>query len=171
VASIEDIEISQVSCFDRGIDDIWNKVSTDYGVILVRTYKYLNWRYFAKPDSHYHVIVAKKDCKIQGYAVLSKSKSGSRDIGYIVDILSVSKDVFFCLIRASSAYLNMQGVDSIRCWMQRNQWGYQALKESGFMPYLSSRMRFTARINSNEFFQEYKEAGKWYVTPGDSDWV
>lgn len=174
VTSIENIEITQVSCFDRGIDNIWNEVSTGYGIILVRDCRYLNWRYFAKPDSNYYVIVAKRDGKIQGYAVLSKSKSGRRDVGYIVDILSVSKDVFLGLVHASSAYLSRQSVDSVRCWMQRNQSGYQALKKSGFTPYLSQRMRFIARINSNEFFQTYKEArtlGEWYVTPGDSDWV
>lgn len=171
LTSIENIEITKVSCFDREIDDIWNEVSAGYGIILVRDYKYLNWRYFARPDAHYCVIVAKRDDKIRGYAILSKRKSGRRDIGYIVDILSVSDDVFVALVRASSAYLSRQSVDSVRCWMRRNQSGYQALKKSGFMPHPSQRMRFTARINSNEFFQTYKQAGEWYVTPGDSDWV
>ena len=157
VTSIENTEITQVSCFDRGIDEIWNEVSTGYGIILVRDHKYLNWRYFARPDAHYCAIVAKRDGKIQGYAVLSKRKSGRRDIGYIVDILSVSNDVFFALVRASSAYLSRQSVDSVRCWMQRNQSGYQVLKKSGFMPHPSQRMRFTVRINSNEFFQTYKK--------------
>ena len=172
MTSIENIEISQVSRFDRGIDNIWNDVSKGYGIILVRDCRYLNWRYFAKPDADYYTIVAKRDGRIQGYAVVSKSKSGRRDIGYIVDILSVSKEVFFGLVHASSVYLSRQSVDSVRCWMQRDQFGYQALKKSGFTPYLSRAvMRFTARVNSNEFSQTYKEAGEWYVTPGDSDLV
>jgi predicted N-acetyltransferase YhbS len=172
VTSIENIEMTQVSCFDRGIDRIWNEVSKDYGIILVRDHRYLNWRYFARPDTKYCVIIAKKDGEIQGYAVLSKNRSARRDIGYIVDILSVSKDVFFGIVQASSAYLSRQSVDSVRCWMQPNQSGYRALKKSGFTPYLSQKiMRLTARVNSNEFFQTYKEAGEWYVTPGDSDWV
>ena len=51
VTSIENIEITQVSCFDREIDRIWNEVSTGYGIILVRDHRYLNWRYFADRNS------------------------------------------------------------------------------------------------------------------------
>ncbi len=170
-SSFENIEMTQVSRFDRGIDEIWKKVSTDYGIIVVRDHRYLNWRYFAKPSAHYYVIVAKMEGKIQGYVVLSKSKSRGRDIGYIADILSVSKGVFFGLVHASIEHLSGQSVDSVRCLMQRNQVWYQALKKSGFTPYLSQRTRFIARVNSKEFFQTYKEGGEWYVTAGDSDWV
>lgn len=171
VASIDNVRITQVSCFDREIDRIWNEVSTGYGIALVRDHRYLNWRYFARPDAHYFAIVARRDEKVQGYAVLSKRKSGTRNVGYIVDVLSGSKDVLFSLIHASNAYLRRQSVDSIRCWMQRSQSAFQALKRNGFIPRPFQRMRLTARVNSNEFFQTYKKAGEWYVTPGDSDWI
>jgi GNAT superfamily N-acetyltransferase len=171
--AVENTEIAQISCFGRGIDRVWNEVSKRYGIMIVKDCKYLNWRYFAKPNAHYHVIVARIGGDIQGYAVLSKSKSqsGTRDIGYILDILSISKSALFGLVNASNAYLSKQSVDSVRCWTQQNQAEYQVLKKCGFLTIPSLRRRLIACVNSNELLQTYREAGDWYVDAGDSDWV
>jgi len=171
--SVENIEIAQISRFDAEIERVWNEVSKHYGIMAVKDCEYLNWRYFAKPSTHYHVIVARIGGNIQGYAVLSKSKSkdGTRDIGYIVDILSISKSALFGLVNAANAYLSKQSVDSVRCWTQQNQPEYQVLKKCGYLPCPPLRRRFIASIRSHELLQAYKEAGEWHVNAGDSDWV
>lgn len=170
-SSIKDLRITEVSRFDERINDFWNRVSKNYSIIVVRNLKYLNWRYFERPDVDYDVLLAEKAGQIEGYLVLSKRKSESQKAGYIVDVLSSSKDVFLNLVHRSIECLGRRSVDSIRCLILGDLVSYEALKQSGLSPYFQRKQRFIARINSRQFFQPYEKAKEWYVTYGDSDHI
>jgi len=169
--SIENLRITEASSFDERINEFWNRVSKNYSIIVVRNRNYLNWRYFGRPDLNYKVLLAEDDGHIEGYLVMSTQKSERGKVGYIVDVLSSSKDIFLNLIHTSIEYLSRQSVDSVRCLMTKDHIWYKALKENGFTSYLQQRLRFIARINSLHFLQQYKTAKEWYLTYGDSDMI
>jgi len=167
--SVKGLEIAETNFFDERINEFWNRASRNYDMLVVRNRRYLNWRYFDRPDINYDVLLAEKTGQVEGYLVMSTQKSQRRKLGYIIDFLSSSKHVFLNLVHTSIEYLSGQSVDSIRCLMQKNNGWYEALKGNGFMPYLQEKPRFVARINSSKFFQLYKTPKEWYVTYGDWD--
>jgi len=169
--SINNIKISKVSYLDENINKFWCNVSKDYDIIVVRNSKYLNWRFFDRPNVDYDVFLAEKAGQIEGYLVSTTSKSERMKSGWIVDVLSTSEDVFLKLICIAIEHLIKQSVDSIECLMPKNHVWYKTLKKTGFLFLHPLRKRFIARINSPQFIQAYKKEKEWYVTYGDSDWM
>lgn len=169
--STGNVSITEASCFDEYINEFWNRVSKNYVTIVVRDRKYLNWRYFDRPDVKYSVLLAEKAGQIEGFLVMSTQESERRKVGYIIDVLSTSRDVFLNLVHTSIEYLSRQSVDSIKCLMLKNHIWYKALNEHGFTSFPHPKLRLCARINLPHFFQTYTTAKEWYVTYGDCDFM
>jgi hypothetical protein len=169
---IENLRISQISRFDESINEFWNRVSKDYGVIVVRNSKYLNWKYFSRPDAHYNVLLAERDGQVEGYLVLYIRELGKKKYGYIIDVLCRSEDVFLNLLHRAFKYFSEKKVGSTKCLMLKNYFTYRTLKDQGFTPFLRRKIRLCARINSPDLFPFYRaHAKQWYVTYGDCDFI
>lgn len=168
----EDLRITKISHFDERIDEFWNRVSSNHGMIVIRNRKYLNWRYFEKPNATYDVFLAERNGQIEGYLVTNKLQSESANVGWIIDVLCSSRNVLMNLVHAAIEYLREFSVDSIKCLIQKNQVEYQGLQKLGFTGYPRPKQRLCARINSPHISQMYKEvADEWYVTYGDCDFM
>jgi len=174
--NLRNVEIHSIKSFDDRIDDFWKKVSRYYPIIVIRNKKYLNWRYFEKPNVDYTVLLAEKNEKILGYIVLRSRKEKNLKLGYIVDVLASSNNeyVIQCLILKAIEHFREENVDSIICWMLKSNLSaclyYKILKHNGFIQ-LSS-IPLIARVNSSRFSK--KSVGdftKWYITIGDSDHI
>lgn len=171
VPTIENPKIHKVSSFDKRLDKFWNSVSKGYGIIVVRSMTYLNWRYFRKPYANYKAFIAEKDGRVEGFMILYVKTFKYQKVGYIVDILAGSRGIFRHLIHAAVEYFTNQKVDFVLCWMLKSHFGYKILKENGFIQ-LHNHRRLIARINSPELLEPYKSAARnWYVTMGDSDLI
>lgn len=55
------------------IQKCWDKYKSKYNVMLVRDYKYLNYRYNQRPDVDYVTVVEKLNNEIIGFAILHNS--------------------------------------------------------------------------------------------------
>lgn len=171
--SLRNVEIHTIDIFDDRIEDFWEKASRDYPIIVVRHKKYLNWRYFEKPDVKYTVLLAERDKKVLGYIVLLIKDGNSLRVGYIVDIMAFSGDstVFQSLILEAIEDFRKKNVDSIVCWMMNNsiaRMPYNILKSNGFIKVSSTPL--IGRVNSSRVSKQcVGDYTKWYVTIGDSD--
>lgn len=167
---IEDVKIAEIKQFDDRINDFWEKVSRFFRVIVVRNRKYLNWRYFKRPDSNFKVLLAETDGKIQGYIVFS-SKGGK---GFIVDLLVYPHrlDVVQKLVSMTVEKLRDERVQRIVCLMLKNNRFYKVIRTNGFVP-TPSILGFGVSIYlpsqvSTEFI---RNPDNWYLTLGDTDGI
>jgi GNAT superfamily N-acetyltransferase len=168
----KDIEIHAITSFDNNIDSFWERVSKDYNIIVVRDKKYLNWRYFKKPDAKYTVLLAEENEKILGYIVLGSVNENNLSLGYIVDILTSpdNERVIQVLISRAIEHFRKEVVDAIACWTLRNNAIYKILRYNGFVPFTSCP--FIARVNSTRLPEEFvRDHKNWYITIGDSDHI
>lgn len=176
ISAVENVKINEISSFDERVDVFWKNVSNDYGIITVRDRKYLNWRYFERPNTDYKAFLAEKDGSIEGYMILCTRTFNHEKEGYVVDVLASSEDIFKYLIRVAIEYFKKEKVAHTRCFMLNGHFGYKILKQSGFTrDYISHewgwRLRLIARINSKQLWGSYISAAKkWYITIGDTDW-
>ena len=168
----EDLEIKRVSHFDERINGLWNRVSNNHSMMTVRDSKYLNWRYFDKPNSTYEVFIAENNGQIEGYLVTDKLQNESVNVGWIIDVLCISKNVFLNLVHYAVDHLQKYSVDSIKCLMNNNKSEYKWIQETGFTSYPRPKLRMIARINSEEVADSFRVYSKdWYVTYGDCDFM
>ena len=179
----ESFLIRQVSSFDSRVDDLWDYAAKSLTFGIVRKRRYLTWRYFEKPYSDYKVFFAEKDGSLKGYVILSIEKPWNwgmislKKLGYIVDILAVSKKVANHLIQASIQYFSQQKVDLILCWMMKSHFMYKCLIKNDFK-YDKTFQEETliSRINVPlpQFStprEKIKDERNWFFTISDSDLI
>lgn len=167
---LEELDTIRVSHFDERVDELWNRESKHYNIIVARTQSYCNWRYFDIPDVKYEVFSAERNDLLEGFLVTRIVEGKERKVGYIIDVFSASKNVFLNLVLSAIDYFSLKGVDSVKCLMLKRYRWYKALKEIGFFNF-HPKQKLCARVNSTEFLSEYKRASTWYVTYGDSDFI
>lgn len=180
--SARSFSIRQVSSFDSRVDDLWNDAAKVFTLSIVRKKRYLTWRYFEKPYSNYTVFFAEKDGSLKGYVILSIGKPWDwgvvslKKLGYIVDILAVSKEVADHLIQAAIQYFSQQKVDLILCWMMENHFVHKCLTKNDFKyDKTFQEVTLISRINVPPQFstprEKIEDERNWFFTIGDSDLI
>jgi GNAT superfamily N-acetyltransferase len=170
VPDIEGITITQVTSFDEGFDRLWDRVSKQYPIIVVRNKNYLNWR-FSGPDRNYLIFAAKRADEVQGYLVLSDRLANNLKTSVIVDMVAESEEVMQCLVSEVIKICQRLGVDLISYSMIANSAYHHALRRSGFitLPFFKGD-RFCAYSSSKQFSKTFLQNPKnWLVQIGDSD--
>jgi GNAT superfamily N-acetyltransferase len=173
--ALENVEISTIQSFDNRIDDFWKEVSNNFIIAVERDKKYLNWRYFEKPNVRYTVLLAEKRKKILGFIVLLSKNEKNLRLGYIVDILALldKKNIIQSLISRAIGHFKEEGVDLIVCWMLKKKSAhvyYRVLRYNGFMHLFGRSRPLIARVNSSQSSKTFLcDSSKWYITMGDSD--
>lgn len=181
--STKSFRIRQVSSFDGRVDDLWDDLAKVFTFSIVRKSRYLTWRYCEKPNADYKVFFAEQSTVPKGYVILSIErpwdwgKVSLGKLGYIVDILAVSKEVANQLIHAAIQYFYQQKVDLILCWMMKSHFLYRCLENNDFR-YDKTLQEVTliSRINvpPSQFSipqEEIKDEKNWFFTMGDSDLI
>lgn len=170
---ISDLENRRVPFFDDRISDLWNTVSKDYAILVVRSAEYLNWRYGKKPNGSYEVFLAEKDDTIQGYVIITTRMARWHRVGYIVDIFADSRNTMQHLIRTAIEHFNEKKADLISSWTMKGSLCYRVLKENGFVDnYFPEGIRLITRVNLRKLLGLYKKVQEnWYITMGDSDGI
>lgn len=167
-------KVKVLTSFDEKTDLLWKKASKKYSLCVVRNAKYLNWRYIKKPQSKYFVLTITKDQEIEGYVILSVSTRRflNLKIGYIVDLLAISKKSIHRLLQLAFEFFVKEKADSIVCWAMERHLLYDCLIERGFLNDYFNSAKLICRINTNDrnFEKYYRKFEKeWYFTIGDSD--
>ncbi len=72
---IKEATITQYDQVPESVNEIWDKYKDLYKVLLVRDYKYLNYRYNAMPTENYTTLMASVNGENIGYAILRGTKT------------------------------------------------------------------------------------------------
>ncbi|MFQ6080560.1 MAG: GNAT family N-acetyltransferase [Candidatus Bathyarchaeia archaeon] len=171
-AKIEGLKTSKISAFDDRIDTFWDTVSRFYGIIVARNKAYLNWKYFKRPHLSFDVFLAEVGEAVLGYTVLSTIVEDGFKKGLIVDLMTypTGTDVMQCLISLAMQHFKKTGVDSIECWMLKNNPCYKSLIRQGFFspPTFLSGTDLVARVVSSKVSEAFvRDSRNWYTTLGD----
>ena len=168
---VEGLTITRISSFDKRIDGLWNRISDQYPIVVIRNKDYLNWRYCAVPNIDYSICVAEKAKEICGYLVLRCLLMEQTKVGLIFDILAESEQIAQCLISKAVEQCEQDGVDVIYCSLITNKMYLKALKRNGFIssPFVKGYW-LCAYSSSHYISKEFlKDPQNWYIQVGDSD--
>jgi len=168
--------IQQVASFDERVDRLWEQASSAFNIILVRDYRYLDWRYVKKPGDSYIIFTLERAGDILGYVVLKSIERYGLQLGFVVDLLTVPQqpDISSYLVSKAVEYFVELRKDVIGCLMLRQSPYAQALKANGFL-FVPTRlhpeeMYLGVRCNSEDYLAEFiTNPSNWYVTWGDHD--
>ncbi len=170
---VEGLTVTQVPCFDERINELWDRVSSQHEIAIMRNKKYLNWRY-AIPGVEYTIYIAEKEGGVHGYVVLRCMPREQAKAGIIFDILAESEEIAQCLVAKAVEHCEQEKVDLIYAGMRANEIYLKALRRNGFM-YLPSFIKllpFIVYSTSQHISKEFlKEPKNWLVQIGDSDLI
>ena len=115
-------DLFQVEVSDRYTDDLKDvdDLRDRAGINLVRSESYLRWRFDKYPQHSYRYVIAKKDAKLWGYAVISVQQQPNGLVnGLIVDYLVKNKDLacFRVLIDKCLNELGKSESDILLAWL------------------------------------------------------
>jgi len=165
-------KIINVNSFDHRFDKFWKEVQNQHTFIIVKNAKYLNWRYFNKPNTKYSVLAAVREGDVDGFIVLTFDTYSMLKRGYIVDLLAKSEDVIDYLLRSALKYFAEEHVDLIICWTMEGHLLYNRLLKKGFVQDHFNSQKLICRINTDDSVLKEnlrKFVKEWYFMMGDSD--
>ncbi|MFC2023119.1 GNAT family N-acetyltransferase [Chloroflexota bacterium] len=175
---LAELSVRRLESFDQRFDAFWERVATDYEVVLRRDRQYLDWRYIQRPSATYTVHAAEQGEEILGFIVGRTWHMLGVNFGLIVDLLTCDQDqkVAQALVAEAVHDYTQDSADAIGCLMFDHQTYCQALRREGFirMPkkLLPRRFRFMARVNQDDpALRQVLSIQDWYLAAGDNDAV
>ena len=196
---VDGLKINRISSFDERINDLWQKVSNDYQIMVVRDKEYLNWRFVDVPGGDYTIYIAEIEGQVLGYTVVKCEEYSELKIGRIFELTvpSGQQAIAQALILKAIEFFDREKADFILYRIIGNKAYHRVLKKCGFInshflgriignkfynkilkifgfiksDYVSS-YRFVARSNTAKVPGELlKDHRNWLVQTGDSDYV
>ncbi len=157
--------------FPDDINTLWEQVSNNYDVMLVRTKDYLEWRYVTNPDTYSILIARNRDGAILGYMVNKISLFESIPKGFICDFLTIEDDpnVLKKLLSTSLRDFYHRKVSRVSVWVVKGSFYDRILVKLGFLPHAVAvpLMCYKNELGS----QIVSHAYRWHFTLGDSDGI
>jgi ribosomal protein S18 acetylase RimI-like enzyme len=135
------VRVDEVNAFDAGTDAFCVAASEPFQLIVMRSQRYLNWRYADKRAGMFTIYVAEERDALAGYVVASVS----RGRGYIADLL-VSPgrlDVAEALLRRALAGFARDGIGAAECWSMVHHAYLPAVLAAGFESKRRTRFLWT----------------------------
>ena len=170
---MEGLRITQISRFDERIKHLWDRVSGQHRIMVIRGEVYLNWRYVTVPGVEYSIYLAEKTDEILGYIVLRTLQREYRKVVAVLDILADSGQIAQSLVSQAVQHSKRGKADLIYCNFLTNKTYVQAFRNNGFMsvPFIKGS-RFCAYSSSPDISRDFlRDAKNWFVQIGDSDVV
>ena len=165
-----DVTISPVSTFPADVDVLWEQASRSYDVLVVRKKEYLEWRYVTNPDAYQILIARNLNRNVLGYIVTKIGSSGDRQVGFIVDFLTIEDDpnIFKKLLTASLEEFYRRKVSVVSTWAIKGSFYNRIFLRFGFFPPRGGGIPFLCYKNDLGS-RVLSTACKWHFTMGDTD--
>lgn len=165
------LEIREVELFNSNVDDFFEKVASEFGIIVSRTHGYLNWKFNAKPFSNYKRFAAYRDeDDFRGYIVIKSEPWEGGVRGRILDLLAYPKDeeTIGALIHRALVEFNKQQTNYVDAVFSFGPF-CKVLKSFGF---IKSRkpLRFMVKNWESQFEERFiRDIKTWFITASDGD--
>jgi hypothetical protein len=162
--------VQAVERFGQEVDRLWEQVSPELPVAIVRDARYLNWRYAACPDVHYTMLGAfhRLTGALAGVAILRTEVRGE-PVAALVDWLVRGRatGAGLALLARCAQMATQAGMQQMQAWFPKYAWPFRLLQGLGFQPE-ETIYEFVALSMSPEVSLEWAK-NRWYYTMGDSD--
>jgi len=162
--------VRQVASFDEQIDHLWSRwVQTRHCFTLVRSRKYLTWRFVENPNARYSLWVVEKDDCLSGYLITSAQQRDGYREGYIVDVLVESEEALDALLLASIDAFQQDKVDVVSVWSIPNNPHHvlyqRTFQRHGFWISRASPLHVILRATDGDAMRAYLlDPSHWYLT-------
>ena len=88
-------EVEPLNFIPEEITQYWDKYKDKYNVLIVRDYKYLNYRYNKRPDVKYKTLLINSDSEKIGFAVLRETlANGSKMVSVAENFTDPDNDLY-----------------------------------------------------------------------------
>jgi hypothetical protein len=108
-------KIVQIDWKDKRLENLWNGISKNLRLSLIRDTRYLQWRYASNPFFSYHLLGIFSFGRLKGWIV---TKEEGDDV-FIIDLL-IEEQHLRHLIKAIKSYFAYKNKTSIRLWLPEN---------------------------------------------------
>jgi predicted N-acetyltransferase YhbS len=164
------LSILKIDSFNERFDQLAEEVAGKFGVIVLRSSRYLNWKYIDKPFNGYTVYAAERENKLTGYIVLrTRNGSGARH-GVIVDILAAPDDTvtiaFLCKVAVD--YFKKHKADFINCFLTNKSY-IKVFRKHLFIQNREPKPVMIANLHKFDDRELITDIDNWFLTFGDSD--
>ena len=172
----QDITVGQADDFDDRFDTLWEDVSQQHRISLVRDKAFLHWRFKEKPEEDYVVLAAENEGRLLGYIVLWEGQMFGLQLGFILDILTVNQNVADTLLSGAIPYFRGRGVDAVGCLMLKHTPYFKALRRAGFViapkRAIHKEFYFGVQVKPSILPDEIiNRRENWFLTFADTDLV
>ncbi|MFQ6104546.1 MAG: GNAT family N-acetyltransferase [Candidatus Glassbacteria bacterium] len=163
--------IAAVDRFENGFDELWNRVSMQMGIAVVRDSAYLNWRYVENPQCNYEIYVA-KDSRggVAGFIIFTLLPA-PHEHGVILEFIVDPKKwwVGFILLRKTLSRMKACSAKTAVSWSFPHQWTSWLLKATGFHRRGQNLFLQVRRISEGLEWEYLTDSSKWFISIGDND--
>jgi GNAT superfamily N-acetyltransferase len=169
---LADVTISQIETFDEGADLFWRRVCRSYPVVVVRDQRYLNWRFVARPDATYTLLVATCGSDVVGYLILRSAEKDGVRWGYLVDFLVEGPSPSLLALLIDEAVERLRKERAVAVMSFASAPAYQrALSRQGFYlwPWGSRASLYTRVEPPDPTWQAFQDVRQSFWTMGDGD--
>lgn len=170
----KEISFDVLNNVPENIQSCWDKYKDRYKVLLVRDYKYLNYRYNQRPDVDYVTIVARHNNEIIGFAILHNAKAnGSRMTSSVEFFTDPTNERYIkALANGISQYCYDKGLEYAVIGTGLYGSYKKVLLENGFMITRKppkNNMMIANVLSDNLVMDEINGHEKWHITQGDGE--
>jgi len=162
------VVFERVAAFDSRIDELWERVSPGYPVIVRRDKEFLNWRFAQRPDCEYTIFLAKEVDSVVGYLVLRIKEEKGQRVGLVADFLLPAGDtvLFSSLLGHALRWFKQNNAAYALCLTSDSRFG-EVLKEHFFLKreYPGNQLAIDIGVHQDIV----KERSSWHITLADSD--
>ena len=168
------LSINQINYFNGNFDLLWQELSDQFEIAVIRDSKYLNWRYMERPGYDYRVFSASEDGILKGYIVLREDIMLDLKLGLIVDILASDYNTAYSLILHAYEVFKDGNMDIMGCLMFDTSIYFDVLKKAGFLrlpkKYSPKEFFFVVKADDDIIASDVVYSSKnWFLTFGDID--
>ena len=171
IAVEQRILIQQIDRFDEALDAELEKFLRPYGVAVLRTSLYLNWKFVDQPHMNYRIFLARRGNQFVGYVILRSGEPPLENhYGVIAEIMTNYDDIntFKHLLSFSIKHLHIEKVEQVIVsttvpkWQELLlQFGFQKTGETVPVIHCSDKMLQKDVLEDGE---------SWLLSRGDHDW-
>lgn len=168
--ALEGLIIHKVGSFDERVNGFWDKVSSDYEIMVVKNQEYLNWRYVTIPDIDYSIYTAEKGGEIYGYIVFRTIQQDTLRLTIVFNILALSPYAAQRLIAKAVEESLKEGSDLIYCSIVAGKKYLSSFRNNGFISVPNAGQGLKIQSSHPDIPKEFLYNPKnWFLFLGDSD--
>lgn len=172
--SNKDLSFAWLEQVPAETEEVWQRYKDKYDVLLVRDYKYLNYRYNARPDVAYRTLVVRDQDEIVGYAILREASTLHSELGSVAEFFTdpFNENYIKYMAQQLNIYAYERGLDYLVLSCGNFGSYRQLLKKQGYhatlQPAVNNKM-IACILNDEIHSEDLKGAEHWHVSQGDGD--